>query len=115
MAARAFFLSLIASILPASALAHSFCDIAQQSGDPQVPGLKIVYLTPLGKPADANRWTYIIVHQMEGPSGAAKPAALSQHAAPNKRGVTLWVETNGTVYWATAENEIPTHGDGANR
>jgi hypothetical protein len=27
----------------------------------------------------------------------------------------LWVETDGTVYWATAENVIPTHGDGANR
>jgi hypothetical protein len=27
----------------------------------------------------------------------------------------LWMETDGTVYWATAENAIPTHGDGANR
>ena len=27
----------------------------------------------------------------------------------------VWVETDGTVYWATAENAIPTHGDGANR
>ena len=27
----------------------------------------------------------------------------------------LWVETDGTVYWATPETAIPTHGDGANR
>ena len=25
------------------------------------------------------------------------------------------METDGTVYWATAENAVPTHGDGANR
>jgi N-acetylmuramoyl-L-alanine amidase len=29
--------------------------------------------------------------------------------------VTLWVETDGTVYWSTAENIIPTHTDGADR
>jgi hypothetical protein len=29
--------------------------------------------------------------------------------------VTVWVETDGTVYWSTAETAIPTHGDGANR
>ena len=116
MIARALFLLLLLALLvPGSVFAQSFCDISQQSGEPQIPGLKIFYLAPLGKPSDANRWTYIIVHQMEGPSGAAKPAALAQRAAPTKRGVTLWVETDGTVYWATAENEIPTHGDGANR
>ena len=27
----------------------------------------------------------------------------------------VWVETDGTVYWAVAENLVPTHGDGANR
>lgn len=112
-----FFIVGIAILAFASlpARADDFCAIAQQSGEPQIPGLKMVYLTPLGKPADANKWTYIIVHQMEGPSGAAKPAALAQRANPAKRGVTLWVETDGTVYWATGENEIPTHGDGANR
>ncbi len=41
--------------------------------------------------------------------------AAAQAANPTKRGTTLWVETDGTVYWATAENAIPTHGDGANR
>ena len=29
--------------------------------------------------------------------------------------MTIWVETDGTVYWSTAENVIPTHGDGADR
>jgi len=100
---------------PLSASAENFCSLARQSGEPQIPGLKIVYLAPLGKPSDAHQWAYIIVHQMEGPPGAAKPAAFAQHAAPTKRGVTVWVETDGTVYWATAETEIPTHGDGANR
>ena len=27
----------------------------------------------------------------------------------------MWVETDGTVYWAVAENLVPTDGDGANR
>jgi hypothetical protein len=27
----------------------------------------------------------------------------------------IWVETDGTVYWAVAENLVPTHGDGGNR
>ena len=27
----------------------------------------------------------------------------------------VWVETDGTVYWAVAENLVPTHGDGGNR
>jgi hypothetical protein len=27
----------------------------------------------------------------------------------------VWVETDGTVYWAVAEHLVPTHGDGANR
>jgi len=41
--------------------------------------------------------------------------ALAQSKNPTKRGVTGWVETDGTVYWSTPETVIPTHGDGANR
>jgi hypothetical protein len=115
MRLRILLVSAFISATPAAASAQTFCDTARQSGEPQIPGLKIVYLTPLGKPADANKWTYIIVHQMEGPAGAAKHAASAQRANPTRRGVTLWVETDGTVYWSTAEHEIPTHGDGANR
>jgi hypothetical protein len=55
------------------------------------------------------------VHQTEGPAGSAKSMALAQAQNPTKRGVMLWVETDGTVYWATAETAITTHGDGANR
>lgn len=93
----------------------TFCDIARLFGQPRIPGLNIVYLTPLGKPADANKWAHILVHQMEGPAGAARHAAAAQAANPIRRGVTIWVETDGTVYWSTAENAIPAHGDGANR
>ena len=92
-----------------------FGEIARLSGRPQVPGLNIVYLNPLGPRAAANKWKHIIAHQTEGPAGAARASAMAQFAKPTKRGVMLWVEADGTVYWATAENAIPTHGDGANR
>jgi hypothetical protein len=97
------------------ARAPSFSELARLPGRPQIEGLNIVYLNPLGEPAEANRWKYIIVHQSEGRPGSARREATEQFANPTKRGVTLWVETDGTVYWSTAENVIPTHGDGANR
>ncbi len=93
----------------------SFCTLARARGRPQIPGLRIVYLHPLGDAATADRWRNIIAHQTEGPAGATKNLALAQFANPTKRGVMLWVETDGTVYWATAETAIPTQGDGANR
>jgi N-acetylmuramoyl-L-alanine amidase len=93
----------------------SFAELAKLPGRPQIPGLNIVYLNPLGDPADANDWKHIIAHQTEGPAGSARRAATEQFANPTKRGVTIWVEADGTVYWSTAENAIPTHGDGANR
>jgi len=89
--------------------------IARLPGRPQIPGLRIVYINPLGDPADANPWHNILAHQTEGPPGTAHASALAQAANPTKRGVTLWVETDGTAYWATSERVIPTHGDGANR
>jgi hypothetical protein len=95
--------------------ASSFAAIAKQAGEPQVPGLKIVYLQPLGNPANAGHWKHIIAHQTEGPAGSARALAQQQHANPTKRGVTLWVEADGTAYWATAENQIPLHGDGFKR
>jgi hypothetical protein len=93
----------------------SLAELARLPGRPQIPGLNIVYLNPLGDPADANDWKNIIAHQTEGPAGTARRAATEQFANPTKRGVTIWVETDGTVYWSTAENAIPTHGDGGNR
>jgi len=98
-----------------AALPPGFRDLAKRSGEPQVPGLNIVYLHPLGSPAEASRWRNIIVHQTEGPAGSAKAMAQGQAKDPTKRGVMIWVETDGTVYWSTAETMIPTHGDGANR
>jgi N-acetylmuramoyl-L-alanine amidase-like protein len=96
-------------------LHENFREIAKRSGEPQIPSLAIVYLHPLGLPADASNWRNIIVHQTEGPAGSAKSMALAQAKSPTKRGVMVWVETDGTVYWSTAETAIPTHGDGANR
>jgi N-acetylmuramoyl-L-alanine amidase len=96
-------------------LPPSFRALAKLAGEPQVPGLNIVYLHPLGNPADAAHWRNIIVHQTEGPAGSARSLAIAQSKNPTKRGVTVWVETDGTVYWSTAETAIPTHGDGANR
>jgi hypothetical protein len=98
-----------------AALPPAFREFAKRSGEPQVPGLNIVYLHPLGSPAEASRWRNIIVHQTEGPAGSAKAMAQGQAKDPTKRGVMIWVETDGTVYWSTAETAIPTHGDGANR
>jgi hypothetical protein len=93
----------------------SFAELARLPGRPQVEGLNIVYLNPLGALAYANPWKNIIVHQTEGRAGGARQEAAEQFANPTKRGVTIWVETDGTIYWSTAENVIPTHGDGANR
>ena len=109
--------SLLALLLPtmAHAMDDDFRALAKSAGEPQVPGLAIVYLHPLGNPADARHWQHIIVHQTEGPAGSAKSLALAQAKNPGKRGVMLWVESDGTVYWATAETVISTHGDGANR
>jgi hypothetical protein len=93
----------------------SFAEAARAPGRPQIEGLNIIYLNPLGDVAHANTWKNIIAHQSEGPPGTARREASDQFANPTKRGVTIWVETDGTVYWSVAENLIPTHTDGADR
>lgn len=100
-----------------SALAEGpvLAKIARAAGTPAIPGLKMVWLAPWGDVAKAHPWNNIIVHQTEGPTGSARRGALEQAKNPTRRGVTVWVETDGTVYWAVAENLVPTHGDGANR
>jgi N-acetylmuramoyl-L-alanine amidase len=100
---------------PASADTTDLGTIARASGTPEIPGLKMVWLAPWGDPAKSNPWRNIIVHQTEGPAGSARGGAELQAKNPTRRGVTVWVETDGTVYWAVAENLVPTHGDGANR
>ncbi len=93
----------------------SFAALAKMPGRPQIPGLTVIYLSPLGDPARAIAWKNILVHQTEGPPGTAHREAADQFANPTKRGVMIWVETDGTVYWSTAENVVTTQGEGADR
>jgi hypothetical protein len=111
-------LGLVAAFLllhiDAASAQRSFAEMARSAGTPKIPGLNIVYLAPLGDPRLAP-WKNIIVHQTEGPAGSAHAMAKRQAANPKVRGVTLWVETDGTVYWSVPETAVPLHGDGANR
>jgi N-acetylmuramoyl-L-alanine amidase len=105
----------VAMLAPASAETLDVAAIARVSGTPEIPGLKMVWLAPWGELAKAHPWRNIIVHQTEGPAGSARGGAQAQARNPTRRGVTVWVETDGTVYWAVPEDLVPTHGDGANR
>ena len=117
---RRLFFVLVAALLSGGAASlpsqaePSLAELAKSPGTPQVPLLTIVYLSPLGDPAQAP-WRNIMVHQTEGPPGSARSLAMAQARHPMKRGVTLWVETDGTIYWSTPETAVTTHGDGANR
>ena len=108
-------LGAIALLSPASAQTPDLAASAHGSGTPDIPGLKMVWLAPWGEVAKAHPWKNIIVHQTEGPAGSARGGAAEQSKNPTRRGVTVWVETDGTVYWAVPENLVPTHGDGGNR
>ncbi|HVD85604.1 MAG TPA: peptidoglycan recognition family protein [Bradyrhizobium sp.] len=105
----------VAILAPASAETPDLAAIARVSGTPEIPGLKMVWLAPWGELSKAHPWRNIIVHQTEGPAGSARSGAQAQARNPTRRGVTVWVETEGTVYWAVPEDLVPTHGDGANR
>jgi hypothetical protein len=93
----------------------SFEIAARERGTPDIPGLNIIWLTPWGDLANARPWQNIIVHQSESPAGSAHRGALAQMQKPDRRGATLWVETDGTVYWAVAEFAVPNHIRGGNR
>ncbi|MDD1522933.1 MULTISPECIES: peptidoglycan recognition protein family protein [Bradyrhizobium] len=108
-------LAALVPIVSAAAADAELARLARASGTPDIPGLKIVWLAPWGEVGNARPWRNIIVHQTEGPAGSARGGAQAQARNPTRRGVTVWVETDGTVYWAVAENLVPTHGDGANR
>ncbi|MGJ5176545.1 peptidoglycan recognition protein family protein [Bradyrhizobium oligotrophicum] len=108
-------LALLLVMVPLPVSAEDLAALARASGTPDIPGLKMVWLAPWGDVAKAHRWTNIIVHQTEGPAGSARSGALAQAKNPKRRGVTLWVETDGTVYWAVPETMVTLHGDGANR
>jgi hypothetical protein len=105
----------IALVRPAFAQSEDLATIAKLLGTPDIPGLKMVWLAPWGEVAKAHPWRNIIVHQTEGPAGSARGGALAQAKNPARRGVMVWVETDGTVYWAVSETLVTLHGDGANR
>src|SRR5882757_1591903 len=108
-------LCVIAILAPASAQTPDLAASARASGTPEIAGLKMVWLAPWGDVSNAHPWRNIIVHQTEGPAGSARSGAAAQARNPTRRGVTVWVETDGTVYWAVPEHLVPTHDDGANR
>jgi hypothetical protein len=114
---RLLLIAIFAVALPASTWAEepSIEAIARSSGMPEIPGLKMVWLAPWGDVEKAHPWRNIIVHQTEGPAGSAREGAALQAKNPTRRGVMVWVETDGTVYWAVADNLVPTHTDGADR
>jgi hypothetical protein len=101
--------------LAAQTSPSSFEIAARSRGTPDIPGLNIVWLTPWGDLANAREWRNIVVHQSEGAAGSAFRSAVAQMQRPNRRGTTIWVETDGTVYWAVAEFAVPNHLRDGNR
>ena len=111
----AILLWLVVILNPASAETLDLAAIAHATGTPDIPGLKMVWLAPWGDVSKAHPWKNIIVHRTEGPTGSARGGATEQNRNPTRRGVMVWVETDGTVYWAVPENLVPTHTDGGDR
>ena len=105
----------VAMSLSAAAQTPDLAALAHASGTPESPGLKMVWLAPWGDVAKAHPWRNIIVHQTEGPAGSARWGAQEQFKNPTRRGVMVWVETDGTVFWAVADHLVPTHTDGGDR
>src|ERR1700722_6707584 len=108
-------LAVIAIATTAGAQTPDLATLARGAGTPDIPGLKMVWLAPWGDIAKAHPWKNIIVHRTEGPAGSARGGALEQAKNPTRRGVMVWVETDGTVYWAVPDNLVPTHTDGGDR
>jgi hypothetical protein len=114
---RLFISMVVALVFAGEAVAGeamSFAKLAKSSGTPKIPGVHMIYFVPLGNPAEAP-FRNIIIHQTETPPGVVRRLAREQADDPTKRGVTIWVETDGTAYWATPENIATLHGDGGNR
>jgi hypothetical protein len=98
-----------------AARATDFETTARTRGTPDIPGLNIIWLTPWSDLHLAREWRNIVVHQSEGAAGSAYRNALAQAARPRRRGVTAWVETDGTVYWSVPEWAVPRHLNHGNR
>ena len=108
----------IGLVVPLAAYAQSatdFATLARSAGQPQIPGLRIVYLDEARRSgAGAVAEHHPAPDRRRARRGRGHwPRRQSKN--PTRRGVTLWVETDGTVYWATPETIVTTHGDGANR
>ena len=112
--------AIIAAATPAAAQTApspptSFEIAARSRGTPDIPGINMVWLVPWGDLRHAREWRNIVVHQSEGAPGSAWRAAVAQMQRPNRRGVAIWVETDGTVYWSTPEFAVPNHLKNGNR
>jgi hypothetical protein len=103
-----------ASLSPATTLA-SFEIAARASGTPEFAGLHMVWLVPWTDLRLAREWRNIVVHQSEGAAGSARRNATAQMQRPDRKGATVWVETDGTVYWSVAEWAVPNHLRDGNR
>src|ERR1700737_4099777 len=106
-------LGAIALFTQASAQTPDLATIAQSTGTPEIPGLKMVWLAPWGEVAKAHPWRNIIVHQTEGPAGSARSGAQEQAKNPTRRGVTVWVETDAPEFWGGRETLTPTRAAAA--
>ena len=105
----------VAAQTPVAFHPPTFDSRVKSSGTPDIPGLNIVWLTPWGQRGLARDWHNIVVHQSEGAAGSAFREAVAQLQRPDRRGATIWVETDGTVYWAVAEFAVPRHVRDGNR
>ena len=75
----------------------------------------MVWLIPWTDLRHAREWRNIVVHQSEGAPGSAWRNAVAQMQRQDRKGVQIWVETDGTVYWSTAEWAVPNHLRSGNR
>jgi hypothetical protein len=62
-------------IVPEVELPPGFRQFARASGEPQIPGLAMVYLHPLGSPADAKQWRNAISLCIRPKDRRARPRA----------------------------------------
>lgn len=107
---------LLALAAPAMAQSPtSFETAARSRGTPDIPGLNMVWLVPWTELRHARDWRNIVVHQSEGAVGSAFSNAVAQMKRQNRKGVTIWVETDGTAYWSAAEWAVPNHLRDGNR
>ena len=108
-------LGLCAMVAPAIAQSPDLATLARGSGTPEIPGLKIIWLFAVGRRRKGKSLAQHHRASDRGTGGFGPSRRDAQAKNPTRRGVTVWVETDGTVYWAVPEDAIPTHGDGANR